>query len=127
QSGWLSPAGRASGPAGSERERLRAPVDLGGPVLGDCLDRRPRQRLVGGEQPPQRLHRVESAIEEQRQRAGQAPDDLVALEERSRDAQRAAWALDREQLALTEQLLDPAHGKTKPVSNFGNRQPVADD
>ena len=57
----------------------------------------------------------------------QAPDDLAAVEEGRGHAERAVRALDRHQLAVAEQLLDPALGEPEPVGNFGNGQPVTDD
>src|SRR5216683_2460137 len=72
----------------SERERLRAPVHLGPATLRHGLDRGARKRLVVGEQPAQGLQVVESAVEQQRERPGQALDDLITVEERTGDSQR---------------------------------------
>ena len=48
--------------SGSESQRLGPPVDLGATVLGQCLDRRAWQRVIGGEQPVQRLGLAEAAV-----------------------------------------------------------------
>src|SRR6185295_17227402 len=126
---WPPPpatAERAPGLA-SEREGLRPAVHLGAAALGHRLDRRAGKRVVGGEQPPQRLRLVEPAVEEHRERAVQALDDLIAVKERSRYAQRAVGALHRDQLAVAEQLPDPARREAKPVSHVREGHRVADE
>ena len=47
-------------------------------------------------------------------------NDLVAVKEPGGDGELAAWTLHREQLAIAEHLLDPAHRQAKPVSDVGN-------
>src|SRR5689334_13708461 len=126
---WPPPpatAERAPGLA-SEREGLRPAVHLGAAALGHRLDRRSGKRVVGGEQPPQRLRLVEPAVEEHRERAVQALDDLLAVKERSRYAQRAVGALHSDQLAVAEQLPDPARREAKALSHVREGQPVADE
>src|ERR1022692_647815 len=122
---------RASSPVGqlrheSERERLRPPVYLAAAVRGYRLDRAARQRVIGGEEPSHRLDVAEAAVAEQRERALQAPDDLIADEESGRHAEGAVGALDADQLAVAEHLLDPAHGHSQALSKFRNGQPSAD-
>src|SRR5215469_2709755 len=107
----------------SECQSLGPPVNLRAAVLRDGLDRGAGQRLVGREQPAQRLHLVEAAVEEQGERTVQAPDDLVAVEEGRGHAEGAAWTLDREQLAVTKELLDPAHREPQALSGLGDGQP----
>ena len=113
--------------SGSEGERLGPPVHLGAAVLRDRLDRRAGQRVVGREQPAQRLRLVEPAVEQDGERAVQTPDDLVAVEEGRGHAVHAAGALDRHQLSVTNQLLDPAHRDPESLGDLGNGQPVAND
>ena len=47
------------------------------PVLGERLDRRARQRVVGGEQPPQRPGTVEARVGEHGESAVQALERLA--------------------------------------------------
>lgn len=110
-----------------EGQRLGAAVDLGAAVLVKRLDRRAGKRVVGREQPAESFLIVESAVEQDRQRAGQALDDLPAVEERGGDRAIAAWAGDREELAVAEELLYPADGETKPGGHLGEGQPFADE
>ena len=65
----------------------------------------------------QRLRLVEPAVEEHGERAVQALDDLVAVKERGGYAQRAVGALHSDQLAVAEQLPDPARRQAEAVSH----------
>ncbi len=112
---------------GSEGERLGSPVHLGAPVRGHGLDRRAWQRVVGCEQPAQRLHLAKATVKEQCERAVKPLDDLVAFEEGGRYAHRAVWPLHREQLAIAEQLLDAAEWDTEPVCYLGEAEPLTDE
>src|SRR5690606_34006175 len=64
-----------------EGQRLGSPADLGPPVLGERLHGRAGQRVVGGEQPADRLHVVVTRVRQERQGARQSLDDLAVLDE----------------------------------------------
>src|SRR6516164_6669130 len=116
---------RRGGPR-SERQRLRPAVHFGAPVLGHRLDRRARQRVIGREQPAQRLRLVEAAVEEHGQRPVQALEDVVAVQEGGGYAHRAVRALDRDQPVVAEQLPDPAGRKAEPGGYLGEGEPITD-
>jgi len=98
---------------------LAPPVDLGAAILGDRLDGRAGKRLIGGEQPAQRLDLGKAAVEEQVEGAGQAPHHLTVVDERGRHAERAGWALDSQQLAFPQELLDAARGRASWSATSG--------
>ncbi len=98
-----APAGRAA--AGSERHRLRAALDLAVAPRAQRLDRRARQRVVLGEQPPQDVRIVVAAVAEHGDRARQALDHGVAGEEVGRDDDPVA--AQRQQLAVADELVHP--------------------
>ena len=110
-----------------EGQRLGAAVDLGAAVLVQRLDRRAGKRLIGREQPAEGFLVVEPAVEQDRQRAGQALDDLLAVKERGGDRAIAVGSGDREELTVAEELLYPADGETKPGGYLGEGQPFADE
>jgi hypothetical protein len=57
----------------------------------------------------------------------QSLDDLMAIQERGRHAQRAVRLPDRYQLAVAEQLLDPAAWDAEAVSDLGHAETGAGD
>ena len=125
------PPRESGGPGGSSprtaplyRHGLGPAVDLGAAVPGDRLDRRARQRVVLGEQPGEGLDLVEPAVEQQRQRAVQALDDLAAVQERGRYADRAVRAGHGEQFAVAEQLLHTADGNVETGGDIWQWEPV---
>ncbi len=90
----------------SERHGLGAPLDLGAVAGAQRVDgRAARQRVVGGEQPPQHLRAAEPGVGEHGDRAGQALDDAAGDEEVAGHAQVAA-APDRDQLPVAQHLPD---------------------
>src|SRR5215813_11952244 len=111
----------------SEREGLCPAVHLGPAVLGHRLDRRTGERFVSREKPAQRLRLVEAAVEEHGERPMQALEDVVPVQERGGYAQRAVGALHGDQLAVAEQLPDPALLEAEAVSYFRDGQPIADE
>jgi MFS family permease len=100
----------------SERHRLGAPLDLGAVAGAQRVDGgAARQRVVGGEQPPQHLRAAEPGVGEHGDRPGQALDDAVLHEEIAGHAQFAA-ALQRDQLPVAQHLphlvgRSPEHGR----------------
>src|ERR1700756_5760057 len=101
-----------------QREGLCRAVNLGAAVPGDRVNRRAGQRLVGREQPAKRLGFVEAAVEQQGQRARQALDDLVAVNEGGRYRRLAVRTGDRQELAVAEELLDTPGGNAEPAGNI---------
>ena len=69
--------------------------------------------------PANHLRLVEAAVEQQGERAVESLDDLIAVQERGRHAKRAVRLPDRYQLAVAEQLLDPAARDAEAVSDLG--------
>jgi len=57
----------------------------------------------------------------------QALDDLIAVKDRGRYAQRAIGTLHSDQLAVAEQLPDPALRQAEAVSHIREGQPIADE
>src|SRR5262245_22140566 len=57
----------------------------------------------------------------------QALEDVVPVQERGGYAQRAVGALHGDQLAVAEQLPDPALQEAETVSYFRDGQPIADE
>ena len=57
----------------------------------------------------------------------QSLQHLAIGQERTGNRQRAAGAPHSQQLAVAEQLPDPAHGDAKAVSHFWKSQPVTDE
>src|SRR5215472_3537075 len=96
-------------------------------MLRDGLDGGTRQRVVGREQPANRLRLIEAAVKEQGERAVQSLDDLVAVQESGGHAQRAVRLPYRYQLAVAEQLLDPAARDTEAVCDLGHAETGADE
>src|SRR5262249_9757921 len=115
-----------SPPPGSERQRLRPPVHLGPTVLRHRLDRRAGQAVVGREQPANRLRLIEATVEKEGERAVQSLEDLVTVQERGGHAQGAVRPPQRYQLAVTEELLDPAGRDAEAVSDLGQVETGAD-
>src|SRR5689334_16763259 len=102
--GLLATGGRPPGTP-LEREGLRAPVHFGAAVLDDRVDRRAGQRVVGREQPAERLQLVEAAVEEQGQRSAQALDDLMAVQEGGWYRNHPFGTGHGEELTVAQQLL----------------------
>src|ERR1039457_5576262 len=97
-----------------KREGLRAAVDLGATAGVERLDGRARQGVVRGEKPAKGFLVAETAVEKHRERPAEPLDDLVAVKEGSGDGTLAGRPGDGEQLAIAEELLDPAGGKAEP-------------
>src|ERR1700722_2107676 len=102
-----------------ERQGLGAAVDLGAAVRVERVDGGAREGRVGGEEPAEGLFVGETAVEQDRERAAQALDDLIAVQERGRDGSVAARPGDGEQLAVAEQLLDATDGQVEPGGHLG--------
>ena len=78
-----------------------------------------------------RLNAAESeVIRREAERAGLSDTVVVntcaVTAEAVRQARQTIRALHREQLAVAEQLPDPANGQAEPVSSFGKGEPIAD-
>jgi hypothetical protein len=78
------------------------------------VDRGARKRLVRGEQPAKGFLVLEPAVVQHRERPGQALDDLLAVDEGGGDRAVPARPGNGDELAVAEELLDPADGETKP-------------
>src|SRR5262249_36104910 len=115
-----------SPPPGSDRQRLRPPVHLGPTVLRHRLDRRAGQAVVGREQPANRLRLIEATVEKEGERAVQALEDLATVQERGGPPPGAGRPAERYQLAVAEQLLDPAGRDAEAVSDLGQVETGAD-
>src|SRR6516162_9531591 len=125
-----SPAGSPvarSPPPGSDRQCLRPPVHLGPTMLRHRLDRRAGKAVVGREQPADRLRLIEATVEQEGERAVQSLEDVLAIQEGRGHAQRAVRLPDRYQLAVAEQLLDPAGRDAEAASHLGETETGADE
>src|SRR4029077_10881478 len=91
------------------------------------LDRRPREGLVGREQPAEGFLLVEAAVEQHRQRPAEALDDLPAVKEGRRDGTLPVRSDDGQELAVAKQLLHAAGGDIERDGCLREGQPLADE
>lgn len=82
-----------------------------------------RKRVIGFEQPLQNLFVLETTVVEHCKQTRQALDDLLArdVQEHLGDAGDTV-ALDRDELAVTEHLLDPGLGDFENLAHVGQLQ-----
>ena len=102
-------------------------TDLGAAVLAQRIDRAPRQRVVGTEQPLDRLGVVEAVIGQQDERAAQTLHDCTVVDERRRNSRLTELgAAHCRQLVFACQLPDLARADSELLRGLGEGQPRLD-
>src|SRR5690606_21516037 len=108
-------------------EGLGTSFDLGMTTCLDRLDGRAWQRVVGREEPAQRLDVVVTRVLQDGERAGQALHDIASVEEHGGHLWPAAAPAYAQELVVLEELLGAADRETHALGHFGEGEPLVDE